>query len=342
MTDIDLENKDNLTVSKKESNTLRNIKDFQILISIQLVLFIIFMIAVIRGYNNNKPYYKLHDAGGGGYWDYIEPEYLVRIHNTYLLYILAYAFASFIFLTIKRSPYGWGKSLVSLVIGFTLGFSVFRYLNDIFEYDKFQGLSEIAGEEYIGAVDDKLNTWLVSAIVFIIIYFISLDFYIRHRKAKTEEFERMQKSKAKEFERMQKSKAKEFSDFFASSEQGREFAQKFVNTRISLIKQSMDTLTPQNINTHVRSILTQDIDKLNQLFKLNELPVFPRELLINYCYDLTKPFRADFKKILKDHLTASLLEGDSKPLSEDDEVSKLIDDLLEKYEHMETEHTGKE
>lgn len=298
-------------------NRFWNLRDFQIMISFQLVLFIFYILASIIGYNNYIPHYKEREIGEGGYWRRMEGDvdYFYNMQNIYVLFVLIYAIGILIFFWRKEGQKnaflnGLSKSIISLFVGGTLGSNLFSYLDEKLYTQSFTFISKNEGEQYLDDLFNKLLLLLVISILFLPIYYFSLGNYIKNREVKLAEEMRLQEEKAKEFNK-----------FFESSEVAREFAQKFVNTRISLIKQSIDTIDRQNINTHVRSILTQDIDKLNQLFELNELPVFPSKYLIEYCYKLSEPFRVDFKDALKDYLTASLLEGEPTPLSEDGKVS---------------------
>ncbi|MHA2250451.1 MAG: hypothetical protein ACXAD7_08810 [Candidatus Kariarchaeaceae archaeon] len=335
MADNNLENnaENHLEVSVKKSIILWNPKDFQIIISLQFIFFLCYIIVNIIGYYATKPYIVEREIGTD-YWA-IDVDYVNNIGFWYFIFSFIYAIGILIFFWVKDSRKsdlvaflsGFSKSLLLLFIAGSMGPNIGEEF--IFSDTGFDSKSE--GKQRLDDFFNVLLFWLVLTIFLLFINYYVFKYLIK-----------LHETRVIEDARKQKEKEKEISDLFESSEKAREFAQKFVNTRISLIKQDIDTLTPKNINTHVRSILTQDIDKLNQLFELNELPVFPTKYLIEHCYELTKPFRVDFKKILKDHLTASLLEGDSTPLSEDDEVSKLIDDLLEKYEHMELDQTGKE
>ncbi len=337
MIDINPENRpeDYLNASMKKSSIIRNLKDFQIVISIQLIFFIIFIIANYIGYYDSN---YIEGENGGGHWDTNE-DYYNFVDFGYFIFLFVFAIGVLIFFWIKDAQKnvfvtfisGLSKSVIPLIIVGRLRANFVDYMYFEFNPDSFNFYSKSEGEQRL---DDFFNILLFSLVITTVL--LLLNYFVFKYLIK------LQEVKEQEEARMQKEKDKEFMDFFESSEVAREFAQKFVNTRISLIKQSIDTVTPQNINTHVRSIITQDIDKLNQLFELNELPVFPSKYLIEYCYKLSEPFRVDFKDTLKEYLTASLLEGEPIPLSKDDKVDQMIDDLLEKYEHMETDRTGKE
>lgn len=123
------------------------------------------------------------------------------------------------------------------------------------------------------------------------------------------------------------------------SEIARDLAIKYIQLRVPTLKESINDLTPKNIDDKVYAVLNVDIERFQNLLELNEIEIESISTLTEFTFGLTEPFRNDLRSALKQHLTNQLLVNEEERVFED--IGSMIDALIDQYEKMEDTGFGK-
>jgi hypothetical protein len=130
---------------------------------------------------------------------------------------------------------------------------------------------------------------------------------------------------------------KENEAMLRNSETAIDLANKYVSMRVPEIKESIDELTPQNLDEKVREVLEIDIKKFQGLLQLNDINIDSTQALTDFTFEVTSPFRKDLKEALRIHLSNVLL-GEKEEVAD---IGSMIDNLLDQYKKMEDTGEGK-
>ncbi|MCE7737340.1 MAG: hypothetical protein GPJ54_20795 [Candidatus Heimdallarchaeota archaeon] len=128
-----------------------------------------------------------------------------------------------------------------------------------------------------------------------------------------------------------------------NSEQIETMAKEYVKIRVPKLKKFVGDLTVYNIDQRVEEILGEDIGKFGQLCSLNGVDVKSDKVLLKYLVNTSEPFTKDLRESLKQYLSKKLLTEQEIEVTqlESEEISALIDQLVNKFDSMEDTKTGK-
>ena len=104
------------------------------------------------------------------------------------------------------------------------------------------------------------------------------------------------------------------------------FTKKFIILQSKHLKNALPGVYPSDIPNTIQKIFEDDIDRLQQLFKINKIPTYSNKAITKFVMITANLIIKDLQKTLQEHLTEELLKenSDSKHLQIN------IDDLWKK------------
>ncbi len=111
------------------------------------------------------------------------------------------------------------------------------------------------------------------------------------------------------------------------------FAKKFIILQSKPIKATLPGLLPETINSSIKSIFENDLDRMQQLFKYNHIRTYSKSATLKFVMKTAEPIIKDLQLTLEQHLTEELLKenNDSKNLQVN------VDNLWNKVEKILTQ-----
>ena len=113
------------------------------------------------------------------------------------------------------------------------------------------------------------------------------------------------------------------------------FAKKFIIIQSKSIKAILPGLLPSNVSPSIKNILSNDIERLQQLFHYNHIRTYSKTATLKFAMKIADPIIKDLQLTLEQHLTEELLKenNDAKNLSINiDNLWKKVEKIMVNWE----------